>query len=178
MPMGSAAKRRPHWLPTDALAHRSREPVLGATVFSLPQTVPDCPGALVQVGGSPFDCAGLGSTDWMRMACKRPGVRVPLAPQFFVPVLDEKVTIVSHGDRPATSLTSTFHGCPLACGACEYPNPLEGCSRPVRPGCGNSARSHLIRRTDRPPATRRQAAVLIPTTDRRHIADYSLLPGR
>jgi hypothetical protein len=34
----------------------------------------------VQVGGSPFDCAGPGSTDRMHMACKRPGVRVPLAP--------------------------------------------------------------------------------------------------
>ena|SRR5437667_3234120 len=34
----------------------------------------------MQVGGSPFDCAGRGSTDRMRMACKRPGVRVPLAP--------------------------------------------------------------------------------------------------
>jgi len=39
------------------------EPVWGATVFSLPQTMPDCPGVLTQVGGSPFDCAGLGSTD-------------------------------------------------------------------------------------------------------------------
>jgi hypothetical protein len=49
-------------------------------VFRFPQTVPDCPGVLVLVGGSPFDCAGLGSTGRMRMACKRPGVRVPLAP--------------------------------------------------------------------------------------------------
>ena len=49
-------------------------------MFRLAQTPPDCLGVLLQVGGSPFDCAGLGSTDWMRMACKRPGVRVPLAP--------------------------------------------------------------------------------------------------
>jgi hypothetical protein len=49
-------------------------------VFRLPQTTSDCLGALMQVEGSPFDCAGLGSTDGMRMACKRPGVRVPLAP--------------------------------------------------------------------------------------------------
>ena len=49
-------------------------------MFRFPQTVPDCLRALVQVEGSPLDCAGLGSTDWMRMACKRPGVRVPLAP--------------------------------------------------------------------------------------------------
>jgi len=51
-------------------------------VFGFDQTVPDRPGMLMQVGGSPFDRAGLGSTDWMRMACKRPGVRVPLAPHF------------------------------------------------------------------------------------------------
>ena len=50
-------------------------------MFRLPQTVPDSPRALVQVGGSPFDCAGLGSTGRTRMACKRPGVRVPLAPR-------------------------------------------------------------------------------------------------
>jgi hypothetical protein len=49
-------------------------------VFRLAQTVPDYLGVLVQMGGSPFDCAGRGSTDRMRMACKRPGVRVPLAP--------------------------------------------------------------------------------------------------
>lgn len=54
----------------------SREPVWGATVFRLPQTVPDRLGVLAQVGGSPFDGAGLGSTDLMRMACKRPGLRV------------------------------------------------------------------------------------------------------
>ena len=41
------------------------------------QTVPDGPRVLVQVGGSPFDCAGLGSTDLMRMACKRPGLESP-----------------------------------------------------------------------------------------------------
>jgi hypothetical protein len=62
-----------------------REPVLGANVFRLTQTAPDCLRVLLQVGGSPFDCAGLGSTDRMRMACKRPGVRVPLAPLLDVP---------------------------------------------------------------------------------------------
>ncbi len=45
-----------------------------------PQTVPDSLGASLQMGGSPFDSAGLRSTDKIRMACKRPGVRVPLAP--------------------------------------------------------------------------------------------------
>ena len=63
----------------------SREPDLGANVFMLGQTAPDCLRALLQVRGSPFDCAGLGSTDRMRMACKRPGVRVPLAPLLDVP---------------------------------------------------------------------------------------------
>src|SRR5215472_10815746 len=48
----------------------TREPVLGANVFRLAQTAPDYLRALLQVGGSPFDCAGLGSTDRMRMACK------------------------------------------------------------------------------------------------------------
>lgn len=70
----------------------SREPVWGATVFRLPQTMPDCLGALMQMGGSPFDYAGPGSTDRRRMACQRPGVRVPLAPPFFVSVFDETVT--------------------------------------------------------------------------------------
>jgi len=60
--------------------YEGREPVLGANVFRLAQTAPDYLRALLQVRGSSFDCAGLGSTDWMRMACKRPGVRVPLAP--------------------------------------------------------------------------------------------------
>jgi len=32
----------------------------------LPPTEPDCPGLLGQVGGSPFDPAGLGSTDRIR----------------------------------------------------------------------------------------------------------------
>jgi hypothetical protein len=43
-------------------------------VFRLAQTVPDYLGVLVQVAGSPFDCAGRGATDRMRMACKRLGV--------------------------------------------------------------------------------------------------------
>ena len=68
----------------------SREPALGANVFRLDQTAPDCLRVLLQVGGSPFDCAGRGSTDRMRMACKRPGVRVPLAP----------LSDVSAGQRP------------------------------------------------------------------------------
>jgi hypothetical protein len=67
----------------------------GANVFRLAQMASDCLGALVQVGGSPFDCAGLGSTDWMRMACKRPGVRVPLAPH----------SDVSAGQRSVDGLT-------------------------------------------------------------------------
>jgi transposase len=58
----------------------SREPVLGATVFRLAQTVPDGVRALVQVGGSPFDCAGRRSTGQIRMACKRSAVRARLAP--------------------------------------------------------------------------------------------------
>jgi hypothetical protein len=61
----------------------SWEPALVANVVILVQTAPDCLRALLQVGGSPFDYAGLGSTDRMRMACKRPGVRVPLAPLHF-----------------------------------------------------------------------------------------------
>jgi hypothetical protein len=56
------------------------EPVWGATVFRLCQTVPDGFRALLQVGGSPFDSAGLRSPDGFRMACKRSGVRIPIAP--------------------------------------------------------------------------------------------------
>jgi hypothetical protein len=44
--------------------------VWGATVVRHCSTVPHCLGVLVQVGGSPFDCAGPGPTDRMRMACK------------------------------------------------------------------------------------------------------------
>ena len=64
----------------------------GTNMFRLNQTALDCLRTLLQVRGSPVDCAGPGSTDRMHMACKRPGVRVPLAPLFFVPVFDEKVT--------------------------------------------------------------------------------------
>jgi hypothetical protein len=46
-------------------------------MFRLAQTLPDHGKALMQVGGSTFDCAGLGSTDQLRVACKRPGFRVP-----------------------------------------------------------------------------------------------------
>ena len=65
-------------------------------MFRLAQTAPDCLRALVQVRGSPFDCAGLGSTDWMRMACKRPGVRVPLAPLHFkAPISNTKPIVLT-----------------------------------------------------------------------------------
>src|SRR6266702_4138157 len=58
----------------------NREPVWEATMLRFLQTVRDFFGVLMQLGGSPFDCSGRGSTDQNRMACKRPGVRVPLAP--------------------------------------------------------------------------------------------------
>ena len=48
-----------------------REPVWGANVFRLAQTVPDGVRAFVQVGGSPFDCAGRRPIVRIRMACKR-----------------------------------------------------------------------------------------------------------
>jgi hypothetical protein len=67
-------------------------------VFRLRQTVPDCPGWLAQVGGSRFDSAGRGQMDLTRMAYKRPGVRVLLAPsQFKVHNSNAKpVTITPH----------------------------------------------------------------------------------
>ena len=53
-------------------------------MFSLPQAMSDRHGALMQVGGSPFDRAGLGSTVGFRMASRvwsvaagSPGRRVP-----------------------------------------------------------------------------------------------------
>jgi hypothetical protein len=64
-------------------------------MFRLPQTMPDYLGTLSQVGGYAFDCAGPGSTDWVRMACKRPGVRVPLAPLHDVP-RRSSATLMSH----------------------------------------------------------------------------------
>jgi hypothetical protein len=59
------------------------EPVVGANVVRLLQTVPDSRRPFLQVGGSPSDSARLRQTDWLRMACKRSGVRTPIAsPQF------------------------------------------------------------------------------------------------
>jgi hypothetical protein len=42
--------------------------------------VPDGARALMQVTGSPFDVAGRRPTHRIRMACKRSGVRIPIAP--------------------------------------------------------------------------------------------------
>src|ERR1019366_1940149 len=56
------------------------EPVWGATVFRLCQTVPDGFRALLQVGGSPSDSIRPRPTYRIRMACKRSGVRIPVAP--------------------------------------------------------------------------------------------------
>ena len=58
----------------------SGEPVWGATVFRLAQTVPDGVRALIQVGGSAFDYTGRRPTYRIRMACKRSAVRARLAP--------------------------------------------------------------------------------------------------
>src|ERR1022692_4967766 len=55
------------------------EPVVGANVVRLLQTVPGSRRPFLQVGGSPSDSARLRQTDWLRMACKRSGVRIPIA---------------------------------------------------------------------------------------------------
>jgi hypothetical protein len=44
------------------------------------------------------------------MACKRSGVRIPVAPQFFVSVFDETVTILGHWKLSVLSLISVFMG--------------------------------------------------------------------
>lgn len=49
-------------------------------MFRLAQTVPDGVRALVQAGGFPFDCAGRRPIYRIRMACKRSGVQISLAP--------------------------------------------------------------------------------------------------
>ena len=49
-------------------------------MFRLARTVPDGIRALMQAGGSPFDCAGRRPTYRIRMACKRSAVRARLAP--------------------------------------------------------------------------------------------------
>ena len=49
-------------------------------MFSLRQTVPDHLRVLLQVGGSPFECAGRRPIVRIRMACKRSAVRARLAP--------------------------------------------------------------------------------------------------
>ena len=53
---------------------------MGASVFRLPQTSCDLLRPFLQVGDSPFDSVRLRSTYRIRMACKRSGVRIPVAP--------------------------------------------------------------------------------------------------
>jgi hypothetical protein len=55
---------------------------MGANVFRLPPTPCDGPGLLAQAGGSPSDPIRRRRTHEFRMACKRSGVRIPIAPQF------------------------------------------------------------------------------------------------
>ena len=69
---------------------------MGATVVRQPQTVLDCFRALVQVAGSPPDSAGRRSIGRIRMACKRSGVRISLAPPIFRSCVRKKVTNYSH----------------------------------------------------------------------------------
>jgi hypothetical protein len=84
-------------------------------VLRHPSTVLDYPGLLVQVGGSPFDSARPRSTDRIHMACKRSGVRIPLAPQFSVSVFDETVTIFGHWKLSVLSLIRAFMGARMRC---------------------------------------------------------------
>src|SRR5258708_36351512 len=67
------------WLRGREVSATDGESVLGANVFGLAHTVPDCLRALSQVTGSPFDSAGRGSIDLALFASKKSGVRVPLA---------------------------------------------------------------------------------------------------
>jgi hypothetical protein len=90
-----------------------------------PPTVPARPGLLVQVVGSPSDSAGLGSTDLIRMACKRSGVRIPLAPRFSVSVFDETVTISGHWKLSILSLIRAFMGARMRAVHAGTPNPLR-----------------------------------------------------
>jgi hypothetical protein len=53
---------------------------MGANVFRLPQTPCDPLRPFLQVRGSPFDSFRRKSTSRIRMACKRSGVRIPIAP--------------------------------------------------------------------------------------------------
>jgi hypothetical protein len=54
---------------------------MGANVFGRRQTRRDLLGRFRQVGGSPFDSNRPRQTRRIRMACKRSGVRIPIAPQ-------------------------------------------------------------------------------------------------
>jgi len=53
---------------------------MGAIVFRHPQTHPDPLRQFLQVSGSPFDSFRRRSTNRIRMACKRSGVRISIAP--------------------------------------------------------------------------------------------------
>jgi hypothetical protein len=56
------------------------EPETGANVFRLPPTLRDVPGLFAQAGDSPSDSIRPRPTYRIRMACKRSGVRIPVAP--------------------------------------------------------------------------------------------------
>src|SRR5215475_6749501 len=98
------------------------------------------------------------------MACKRSGVRIPLAPQFSVPVFDETVTIFGHWKLPVLSLIRAFTGARMRAVHAGTQTP-EGCQRSVRSGRGTVHESSDP--AGHPLATQSQAQGLIPTQDRR-----------
>ena len=74
------------------------------------------------------------------MACKRSGVRIPLAPQFSVSVFDETVTIFGHWKLSVLSLIRPFMGARMRAVHAGTQTP-EVCQRSVRPGRGTAHES-------------------------------------
>ena len=64
---------------------------MGATVFRWSPTHRDPIRSFALVRGSPIDSGRLSRTSGNCMACRRSGVRIPLAPPFFACLFDEKV---------------------------------------------------------------------------------------
>jgi hypothetical protein len=91
---------------------------MGASVFRLPRTPRDVLRPFLQVGDSPFDSVRRRSTYRIRMACKRSGVRIPVAP----------LRDISAGQRHISGLDHAL-GPPLGIWEAQY----RGCFRSVFP---------------------------------------------
>ena len=88
-----------------------REPAKGANVFRRLSTHRDLLGSFALVRGSPFDSVRLSQTSGTCMACRRSGVRIPLAPRFSVCLFEEKCQTIGSGSSPDLGQRQASHCC-------------------------------------------------------------------